>query len=840
MVAILLPHLPDELASLQQLALDLRWTWSHEGDALWRYIDEGLWDLTSSPWAVLQGTSAGRLESLRTDPQFLAKLRDFCQQREAYMQRSGWFAQNYGEKKLGGVAYFSMEFGLGEALPLYAGGLGVLAGDFLKTASDLDVPMAGVGLLYQEGYFRQMISADGSQLEAFPYNEPATMPIEPVTDPHGGWMRITIELPGRSVHLRVWQANVGRIKLYLLDSNDPLNSPVDRGITGKLYGGGGEMRLMQELMLGIGGWRLIARLRPEIEICHINEGHAAFAVLERACQLARDHHLSLEEAVWAGRPGNVFTTHTPMPAGFDRFEPELLHRYLPSAEPLLAEEPERLKEVIAMGQAEPGNHGELFNMAYFALRGSAYTCGVSRLHGTFSRRIFQPLFPRFPEAEVPIDHVTNGVHIPSWDSAEADRLWTEACGKERWRQMPDALHRQILGVADDELWQLRSRGRRLAVQHARRHLAMQLRERGFSHQVVQQAQSVLDPNVLTLGFARRFTPYKRPNLLLFDKARFISLLTNEHRPIQIIVAGKAHPADVMGKEMVREWIELAREPALRRHVVFLEDYHMGIAQILVQGVDVWINNPRRPWEACGTSGMKVLVNGGLNCSVRDGWWDEAFTAEVGWAVGEIDHHLVSNDAADANSLYDLLENDIAPEFYDRDAEGVPRRWIARIRESMAQLTPEFSATRMVRDYVEKAYLPCAASRARRVANDCAPARALCAWSHSMAERWHSLHLGVPNVTRGEDGSWHFTVPVSLGDISPEEVRIELYAETRGPLGAALLSLNRERPIPGAMNGFIYSGSAPSSRAPNDYTVRAVPHHTDAQLPQELPLILWQK
>ncbi|MDE2462370.1 MAG: alpha-glucan family phosphorylase [Alphaproteobacteria bacterium] len=840
MVAILLPHLPDELASLQQLALDLRWTWSHEGDALWRDIDESLWDLTSSPWAVLQGTSAGRLENLRTDPQFLAKLKDFCEKRETYMQRPGWFAQSPERQKLGGVAYFSMEFGLGEALPLYAGGLGVLAGDFLKTASDLDLPMAGVGLLYQEGYFRQMISADGSQLEAFPYNEPATMPIEPVTDPQGGWMRIPIELPGRSVQLRVWQANVGRIKLYLLDSNHPLNSPVDRGITGKLYGGGGEMRLMQELMLGIGGWRLIERLRPEIEICHINEGHAAFAVLERACQLARAHNLSLEEAIWAGRPGNVFTTHTPMPAGFDRFEPDLLRRYLPSVQPFLAEEPNRLKEVIAMGQADPADASELFNMAYFAAHGSAYTCGVSKLHGGFSRRIFQPLFPRFPEAEVPIDHVTNGVHIPSWDSAEADRLWTQACGKERWRQMPDTLHRQIMGVSDEELWQLRSRGRRVAIQHARRRLVTQLRERGFGQQLLQQAQSVLDPNVLTLGFARRFTPYKRPNLLLWDKERFTRMLTDEHRPMQIIVAGKAHPADVLGKEMVREWIELAREPALRRHVIFLEDYHMGIAQILVQGVDVWINNPRRPWEACGTSGMKVLVNGGLNCSVRDGWWDEAYTAEVGWAVGEVDHHLVSNDEADAESLYELLETQIAPEFYARDAEGVPRRWIARIRESMAHLTPEFSATRMVRDYVEKAYLPCSASRQRRVADNCALARSLRAWSHNITQLWHSLHLGVPNVTRSEDGTWHFTVPVSLGDINPEDVQIEIYADPSGTLPGGAQVLRRERPIPGALNDFIYSGSVPSSRPPSDYTVRARPRHADAQLPQELPLILWQK
>lgn len=838
MVAILLPHLPVELAELQQLALDLRWTWCHDGDALWQTIDADLWRQTASPWAVLQGASAGRLKALRSDVAFGRMLQAHKARHRAYRDRPGWFVHTHRDRGLGGVAYFSMEFGLGEALPLYAGGLGVLAGDFLKTASDLDLPMAGVGLLYQEGYFRQMISVDGSQLEAFPYNEPATMPVTPVTDTKGAWLCIPIELPGRTVRLRVWQAQVGRIALYLLDANDPLNTPVDRGITGKLYGGGAELRFLQEVMLGIGGWRLIEMLRPEIEICHINEGHAAFAVLERAASLARRHDLSLDEAFWAARPGNVFTTHTPMPAGFDRFEPDLLRRYLPSIQPLLAQDA-HMAALIAMGRADSSDDSEPFNMAFFAARGSASSCGVSRLHGEFSRQIFAPLYPRLPEAEVPVSYVTNGVHMPSWDSADSDLLWTEACGPERWRQMPDAIHGQIAAMPDEALWQLRCRGRHNAVRHARRHLTTQLRERGFSAHLVEQAQNVLDTNTLTLGFARRFTPYKRPDLLLYDQSRLARILTDRARPIQILVAGKAHPADLAGKEMIRKWIELARTPALRQHIVFLEDYHMGVAQILVQGVDVWINNPRRPWEACGTSGMKVLVNGGLNCSVRDGWWDEAYSADTGWAIGEASHASASDDADDAASLYDRLEFDIAPEFYDRDAEGVPRRWIERMRASMAELSPRFASTRMLRDYTEWAYLPCSASLKARSAADFSTARRLSAWATSLTARWHSLHLGTPHVSRSPDEHWDFTVPVNLGDVRKEEIVIELYADAAGPLPAAVVPLACQRPIPGALNGFIYAGTIASSRAHTDYTARARPQREGVHLPAELPLIAWQ-
>jgi len=618
MVALPLPDLPQEIAELRNLALDLRWTWSHEGDELWELVDAPLWRRTRNPWSVLQSASAQRLQRLAADAGFREKLATFAAARTKYLQRPGWFTTAHGDAGLGGIAYFSMEFGLGSALPLYAGGLGVLAGDYLKTVSDLGVPAIGIGLLYQEGYFRQIIDADGMQQELYPYNEPAVMPIEPVILKEGGWLRMPLELPGRVVQLRVWQASVGRTRLYLLDSNDPLNSPVDRGITAKLYGGGNEIRLMQEIALGVGGWRVVEALHPDIEICHINEGHAAFAIIERARHLAVRQKLNFWEALWATRAGNVFTTHTLVAAGFDSFPANLLRKYLPYVEGELAGRGVTLDDILGLGRMDRLNADEPFNMAYLALRGSALCLGVSRLHGEFSRRVFQPLYPRWPTCEVPVDHVTNGVHIPTWDSVEADRIWTEACGKERWRTMPDDMGSRIACVSDEQLWAMRGEGRQRLVGMARRHLATQLRERGFELEVVRQADSVLDHNILTLGFARRFTEYKRPNLLLRDMTRLDALLQNESHPIQILVAGKAHPADLEGKMMIREWINLARQPRYRRRVVFLEDYDIALAQELVQGVDVWINTPRRPWEACGTSGMKVLVNGGINCSVLVG------------------------------------------------------------------------------------------------------------------------------------------------------------------------------------------------------------------------------
>lgn len=841
MVALPLPDLPDGLSQLRDLALDLRWTWSHEADALWSEIDPALWDRTRNPWSVLQGVTPHRLQRLSSDSAFRARVAEYAAARREYISQRGWFDSAHGHDALKGVAYFSMEFGLGAALPLYAGGLGVLAGDYMKTASDLAAPVIGVGLLYQEGYFRQIVDAEGVQQELYPYNEPASLPIAPVILEQGGWLRVQLAFPGRPVHLRVWKAQVGRVPLYLLDSNDPLNTPVDRGITAKLYGGGSEIRLMQELVLGIAGWRVIDALHPEVEVCHINEGHAAFAIIERARLKALRCSLTFWDGLWATRAGNVFTTHTPVAAGFDSFPAQLVRRYLPygEADPESSKLSIGVDELLGLGRAASNGDDDSFNMAYLAQRGSAMTLGVSRLHGEFSRGIFQPLFPRWPHCEVPVGHVTNGVHIPTWDSPQADQLWTEMCGKDRWREMPDRLPDRMSGVADDKLWVMRGESRQRLVFKVREHLAAQLRERGAEQAKVHEADTVLDANILTIGFARRFTEYKRPNLLLRDLRRLDRLLTDRRRPIQIVVAGKAHAADSQGKAMIQAWVELARNPRYRRRVVFLEDYDIAVAQELVQGVDLWINTPRRPWEACGTSGMKVLVNGGVNCSILDGWWDEAFSPGVGWAIGDDKGGEAAQvDAKDAESLYSLLENHVVPEFYHRDVEGLPCRWLSRVRQSTSTLTPAFASTRMFREYVEKAYLPLATIYRDREAHGCARAAEARQWADTLQRRWGALQLEKPTITRVDD-HWRVSVAVLLGEIAPDSIQIQLFADVDGTSAEAVV-LHCEQAIPGAMNGYIYSGGVATTRPASDYTVRAVPNREGVLIPAELPLIAWQR
>jgi starch phosphorylase len=777
---------------------------------------------------------------LSAENAFLAMLRAFAAARDDYHRRPGWFVESGYAERLKKIAYFSMEFGLGAALPLYAGGLGILAGDFLKTASDLGVPAIGVGLLYQEGYFRQIVDSTGMQQELYPYNEPATLPIEPVVQRNGSWLRIPLEFPGRIVLLRVWQANVGRVKLYLLDSNDPLNTPADRGITAKLYGGGPEIRLMQEIALGIGGWRVIEHLHPDAEICHINEGHAAFAIIERAHQCARRSKLNFWEALWATRAGNVFTTHTPVAAGFDAFPTDLLRTYLPYPEWDLPLTDATLEALIGLGRSDSDNAHESFNMAWLAQRGSTACLGVSRLHGQFSRRIFQPLFPRWPECEIPIGHITNGVHMPTWDSDGADRIWTEACGEQRWHGLSEHLGEQIASVDDERLWSMRGEARQHLVHTVRKHLETQLRERGFSGEDVGHARTVLDPNILTLAFARRFTEYKRPNLLLSDCARLERLFLNADNPVQIVVAGKAHPADRDGKEMIRAWINLAREPRFRRHLVFIEDYDIEIAKELVQGADVWINTPRRPWEACGTSGMKVLVNGGLNCSILDGWWAEAHEDELGWSIGDGSGGEAGQiDERDALSLFEMLETRIIPEFYDRDSDGLPRAWLARVRRSMSTLTPAFASNRMMRDYIEEAYVPAAAGLRSRLKDDYSLAKALAHWSEQLRSGWPGLHIGQPTILPAE-GQFRFSVPVFLGDVQPGSIRVELFAEAIDGISAEIVALHREQHIPGSAHGYVYAGDIAGPRAAEDYTLRIVPHHEAARIPAELPLIAWQR
>jgi starch phosphorylase len=825
--------------SLAELALDLRWAWNHATDNVWQQLDPELWDLTHNPWVVLQTVSRDRIERLLADSAFRNTVDGLVQTRRQSLEAPGWFQQAHPQSALTCAAYFSMEFMLSEALPIYSGGLGNVAGDQLKAAGDMGVPVVGVGLLYQQGYFRQVIDKKGMQQALYPYNDPGQLPITPVRRENGEWLRLEIALPGYSLWLRAWQVQVGRAKLYLLDSNDAANFPAHRGITSELYGGGPELRLQQEMLLGIGGWRLLEALGLQQEVCHLNEGHAAFAVLERARSFMQATAQPFEIALAVTRAGNLFTTHTAVAAGFDRFAPALVEQYLGSY--AVQKLGISLHDLLALGRANPNDPSEPFNMAYLAVRGSGAVNGVSRLHGQVSRHLFEPLFPNWPEEDVPIGHVTNGVHMPTWDSPAFDALWTEACGKDRWRGTAETLEQDIRHVPDARLWEFHVAAGKSLVEYARVQLSRQLAVSGASPEAVEGAKHLFDPHALTLGFARRFTTYKRPNLLLHDPARLLRLLSNPDRPVQLIIAGKAHPEDQTGQALIHEWMEFIRRPEVWPHIIFLSDYDMLLTEHLVQGVDVWINTPRRPWEACGTSGMKVLVNGGLNLSELDGWWAEAYTPEVGWALGDGQEHGDDPawDARDAEALYDLLEREVIPEYYHRDANDIPVAWVQRIRESMAQLTPRFSANRAVREYTEERYLPAAAAYRRRAANNGEAGSQIVAWQHDMAQKWDALHFGERKVETSGDQHL-FEVQVSLNDLNPGAVRVELYADgvRNGP--PIRQEMKQVRPVADAPGSYLYSATVSANRPPTDYTARLMPYCEGVAIPLEDDRILWQK
>ncbi|RMH37442.1 MAG: alpha-glucan family phosphorylase [Nitrospirae bacterium] len=829
--------LPPGLEGLYELALDLRWTWSHTSDRLWQRLDPEAWERTGNPYFILQSVAQARLEEAASDETVKTELQTWLRDRQAYLEDPGWFGQTVKEDALHDIAYFSMEFGLREALPIYSGGLGILAGDHLKAASDLGVPLIGVGLLYQQGYFRQRLNAEGWQVEAFPYNDPITLPLLPARDPQGGWLRVKLEFPGRTVLVRVWQARVGKVALYLLDTNDPLNSPHDRSITANLYPHSKEQRLMQELVLGIGGWRALEASGYRLEVCHINEGHAAFALLARAASFMAKAKVSFPEAMWATRAGNLFTTHTPVDAAFDRYDASLLR---PFAQVLAEHLDISLDHLLGLGRRNPRDPDEPFNMAYLAMRGSGWVNAVSRLHGQVSRHIFLPLYPRWPKSEIPVSHITNGVHVPTWDSAEADALWTCHCGKKRWSGQVEQLCDLIAQVPDEELWKLRIDQRLALIHFVRRRLVRQLQEHGASADLIRSAQHALDPNALTLGFARRFTAYKRPTLLLAYPDRLIRMLMDRQRPVQLLMAGKAHPHDEEGKRLVQTLARFAAREDLRDRVVFLEDYEMNLAQQMLSGVDVWLNTPRRPLEASGTSGMKVLVNGGLNCSTLDGWWDEAYTPDVGWAFGRrtLEPHP-EYDPWDAEELYDHLERSIIPEFYDRDANGIPRQWVARMRASMATLTPRYSSNRMVRQYVEQAYLPCAAAFRKRTAQEGSLAKALHHWHEFLREHWQELRFGQLKVERLEQG-WALEVDVYHGEIDPSMITVELYADGLDGEEPVRRPMKQVRTLPGLFKTNVYRVELPETESPDRYTPRILPSHPQVSIPLETQFILWQR
>jgi starch phosphorylase len=828
-------HLPATLAPIARLAFNLRWVWNHAADRVWETLNADVWLQTRNPILVLQNTPRSHLEELAHDREFVERVRHLDRHEAEYLSRPSWFQQTYPLEPPPVVAYFSMEYGITDALPLYSGGLGVLAGDHLKTASDLGVPLVAVGLLYREGYFRQMLDAEGAQIEVYAVNSSESLPVRLVTDAEGTPLRITIELPGRDLRVRIWRADIGRVPLYLLDSDDPLNSPFDRGITAKLYAGDSEARLMQEIVLGVGGWRALEALGHDVDVCHLNEGHAALATVERARSFAARHECDFFTALWATRGGNVFTTHTPVAAAFDTFPLPLMQKYGLDYTRRCGLKPDQL---LGLGRVSPGDQNEAFNMAFLAARCCARVNGVSELHGRVSRAIFAPLYPRWPQAEVPVTHVTNAVHVPSWDSPWADTLWTEACGKERWLGAHERLPEAVRQLSDAQLWEFRGMERRDLVDYARRRLVQQLHRRGESAETAAQAREVLDPNALTLGFARRFTEYKRPTMLLSQPERLLRLLSNPARPVQIIIAGKAHPNDEPGREFLRRWAQFVRRPEVRARAVLLEDYDMALAEKLVQGVDLWINTPRRPWEASGTSGMKVLVNGGLNLSELDGWWAEAYTPDVGWAIGDGREHLEPGwDAAEAEQLFTLLEQEVVPEFYARDADGVPRAWVARIRASLSQLTPRFSSNRMLAEYLDRLYVPAAEGYRRRTGRGLKLARELRQWMHDLHHHWTDVHWG--NLDVATSGGAHvFRVQLYLGDVPPEAVTVEVYADPVQGKPFERHALRRDHALSGAAGGYLYVGEVPGGRPASDYTPRVVPAHAEVAVPLEARFIAW--
>jgi starch phosphorylase len=823
------------IEALNELALNLHWSWNHAADALWEALDGNLWQTTQNPWVILQTVSEEKVNALLATQDFQSLLSSLLHHNRKFFSSDAWFQKTHPAAGLSSIAYFSMEFMLTEALPIYSGGLGNVAGDQMKAASDLGVPVIGVGLLWGQGYFRQDFDSDGNQRALYPVNDPGQLPIQPLRRANGEWLRLQIHLPGAKIWLRCWQVLVGRAKLFLLDANDFANTAAHRGITSELYGGDAEMRLKQEIVLGIGGWRLLRELGINPEVCHLNEGHAAFAVLERARYYMADHRVSFELALAITRAGNVFTTHTAVPAGFDRFAPELICKYL--AHYAKDELAISMESLLGFGRQNAEDQSEAFNRAYLALHGSCQVNGVSKLHGQVSRQIFQSLFPRWPQAEVPIGSVTNGIHVPTWDSVEADKLWTKVCGNDRWRG-DRPLADDVRKLTDGELWQMRTEARKAMLADTRARNSRQLSAEGSPR---IDDSNLLHDDTLTIGFARRFATYKRPDLLLHDPERLVRLLTNSQRPVQLILAGKAHPEDVPGQTLIKRWNDFIDRPEVRGHVVFLSDYDMQMAQQLVKGMDLWINTPRRPWEACGTSGMKVLANGGLNVSELDGWWAEAYTPEVGWAIGDGREHGEDSawDATEVESLYSLLEQQIVPEFYDRNPQGMPSSWLARVRESMAILTPEFSASRAIRDYTIDHYLPAAAGYIARSANGGKPGIEILEWQRAITDQWETLRFGEVTVDTKE-GEHRFQIRINVGGLHPDQFRVELYAsstDTADSTPEIVAACSSSLDLPGEI---IFSACCTAKRPVTDYTARLVPSHAGAVLPLESGQILWQR
>ncbi len=839
--------LPEALRPLKKLASNFRWTWDHEARDIFRSMDRELWTKCEHNTILFLNSIEGeKIAKLAADSVFVARLNHAVDSLDAYLGSKTWFDQAYpGEREKTTVAYFCAEFGISEGLPIYSGGLGVLAGDHLKAASDLGIPLVGVGLLYNRGYFRQRLNHDGWQQEIYPEYDFYQMPLTLIRGENDQPLRIEVEFPDRVVTCQVWRAEIGRIPLYLLDSNVLENQPTDQGITDTLYGGDEEMRIRQEMILGIGGLRALRAVGINPTVCHMNEGHAAFMSIERIRQFMAERGCDFRTARQVIVSGNVFTTHTPVPAGFDLFYPELLQKYMGKT---VAATGLNFNEFLRLGRVDADNTAEAFNMAVLAMENANHVNGVSKLHAKVSRGMFSDRWPSYPEDEVPVSAVTNGIHTMTWVSLRMAALFDEHLDAD-WRRNPQdkATWAGVANIPDEDLWSALENQRGELIRYIRRRLQNDLERRTLNKPEFGMINGILDPRILTIGFARRFATYKRASLMLTDRERLKGILFHPERPVQIVIAGKSHPRDDGGKHIIQDLVNFINTSGARARMVFLEDYDMGVARALVQGVDLWLNNPRRPYEASGTSGMKVVPNGGLNCSILDGWWDEGYEPGIGWAINDRSETQDAGhqDWLDSRALYHLLENEITPIFYHRVENGVPGGWIQMVKKSIMNHAPEFSTSRMVRDYATSSYMPAAAAYHSFSEPNLNRAKDALAWRDRVQSSWNQVRVSWVKDTAGSSNplgkEFCLQAGIELNGLSVDDVDVQAVIGRIGPnreiIDAKLVSM-AHKSADGSLH--VFEGSLVCGSAGHQgYTVRVVPKHADVNVAHELTLVTWE-
>jgi starch phosphorylase len=844
-VYTVIPKLPERLKPLEEMARNLWFCWNLEVIDLFRSIDPGLWEETGhNPLAMVSSLGNDRIKELLGDDGFLLEMDRITAEFRRYMEERKTYCFGLEAPIDFTIAYFSAEYGLTDCLPIYSGGLGILSGDHIKSASDLCIPMVGVGLLYQKGYFRQYLNEDGWQQETYPENDFHVLPVTLERDEKGEPLTIEVPIRNRSVKVRIWRIEVGKIPLYMLDTNTVLNSEEDRDITSYLYGGDREMRLKQEIVLGIGGVRALHRLGIRPTVYHMNEGHSSFALIERIRLLMQEHRLTFQEAREAVSCSGVFTTHTPVPAGIDIFDQSQITA---AFEETLRSLGISVETFLTLGVQDDNGKSEPFNMAVLALKNVARSNGVSRLHQSVSRRMWKRIWPDLPEVDIPIHGITNGIHIPSWISDDMARLLDRYLGR-RWTEDPDNIKiwERINHIPDLELWRTHERRRERLVAFARRKLQEQLQRWGAKKIEIQAAGEALNPQALTIGFARRFATYKRGDLILKDPVRLAAILNHPQHPVQIIFAGKAHPQDQSGKEVIRNINHLARQPEFFQRIVFIEDYDMTVARYLVQGADIWLNNPLRPLEACGTSGMKAAANGGLNMSVLDGWWAEGYQPGLGWAIGSGEEYENPDfqNRIESQTIYNLLEKTIVPLFYERGRDNLPREWIGMMKKSMQTLAAGFNSHRMLEDYVDRFYLPSAITWSKIQADGFSGVRNLSAWTERVKAGWNQVRI-VETKTDSRAGiqageTLKVEVTLQLGRLSPNDLSVDIYygrVDSKAEfLDRATLTL---RDFTQKKDQTVFRGEIPCQDVGRfGFRIRVLPSHPLLSNPYALGLILW--